>query len=302
MDADVEPLPIPMKPEPVAAAVGPDRRAAFKLALGQMRVIPGDCGGNQARARQFVARAAAQGAQVLLLPEMLDVGWTHESGDRDAGAIPDGATCRELRAAAREHRIHVCAGFGERCRETVYNAAVLIDPRGDVILHHRKLNELEIGHAACAQGDRLGVVTTPLATFGLMICADAFARGEIVSRTLGLMGADVILSPCAWAVPADHDPVREPYGGLWRDCYGPVARDFRLWIAGVSNVGPITTGPWRGRQCIGCSLVVGPDGQPVTQGPYGAEAEALLIVEIAPVPRPARGDGWEAVWRSAPTA
>ena len=35
-------------------------------------------------------------------------------------------------------------------------------------------------------------------------------------------------------------------GNLWRDNYGPVASDFRLWIAGVSNVGPITAGPWAG--------------------------------------------------------
>lgn len=289
---------------PVSATSGSreKRRAPFKLALGQMRVTPGDRAGNLRRAREFVAQAAAEGAQVILLPEMLDVGWTHSGGDRDADAIPDGPTCSALRAAAREHRIHVCAGFGERCGETIHNAAVLIDPRGEVLLHHRKLNELGIGHSAYAQGDRLGVVTTPLATFGLMICADAFARGQIVSRTLGLMGADVILSPCAWAVPADHDPVREPYGGLWRGCYGPVARDFRLWIAGVSNVGPITSGPWQGRHCIGCSLVVGPDGQPVVQGPYGMEAEALLSVEITPVPRPARGDDWETVWQRSPVA
>jgi len=129
-----------------------------------------------------------------------------------------------------------------------------------------------------------------------MICADAFARGQIVSRTLGLMGAQMILSPCAWAVPADHDNTREPYGQLWRDHYEPVARDFRLWIAGVSNVGPIRSGPWIGRKCIGCSLLVGPDGKEVLQGPYGVDAETILFAEIKLEPRRARGDGWETVW------
>ena len=69
---------------------------------------------------------------------------------------------------------------------------------------------------------------------------DLFRRlcpGFPVSRSLGMMGAQIILSPCAWAVPADRDPVREPYGALWRDSYSPVAREFGLWIAGVSNVG-----------------------------------------------------------------
>lgn len=82
-------------------------------------------------------------------------------------------------------------------------------------------------------------------------------------------------------------------GQLWLDSYRPVARDFHLWIAGVSNVGPITAGPWQGRQCIGCSLLVGPDGQQVLMGPYGAQAEALLFADLQLLPRPTRGDGWE---------
>ena len=107
----------------------------------------------------------------------------------------------------------------------------------------------------------------------------------------------MILSPCAWAVPANHDPVRDPYGQLWRDNYGPVARDFQLWIAGASNVGPIETGPWSGRKCIGCSLLVGPDGTPAVEGPYGEAAETILHANLELRPRPARGDGWERVWR-----
>ena len=131
-----------------------------------------------------------------------------------------------------------------------------------------------------------------------MICADAFARGQVVSRTLGLMGADIILSPCAWAVPADHDNAKEPYGQLWLDNYCPVARDFRLWIVGVSNVGRLDDGPWKGRKCIGCSLVVGPDGGKVLMGPYGAGAEAMLYTDINLEPRSARGDAWERLWNA----
>jgi predicted amidohydrolase len=180
----------------------------------------------------------------------------------------------------------------ERSGSQIFNAAILVAPNGELLLHHRKLNELEIAHEHYAQGDRLAVARTPLATFGLMICADAFAPRQIVSRTLGLMGADVILSPCAWAVPADHNQSVEPYGQLWLDNYQPVAREFRLWIAGASNVGPLTAGPWTGRNCIGCSLVVGPNGDIAATGSYGPEADELIHVEVSPVPRPARGNGW----------
>lgn len=268
----------------------------FKLALIQMRVVGGQKEENLRRAEILMAEAAGRGAQVLLLPEAMSLGWTHPSSRSEADTIPDGQTCAVLRAAARRHGCYVCSGLTELDGERVFNSAVLIDPDGSVLLVHRKLNELEIGHDCYDQGDRLGVASTPLGTFGVLICADAFARGEVISRGLGYMGAQVILSPCAWAVPADHDNDKEPYGALWRGCYGPVARDFRLWIAGASNVGPISAGPWEDRNCIGASLVIGPRGETVLQGPYGVDAEAVLIADIDPQEMLTRGCGWEAHW------
>ena len=47
-------------------------------------------------------------------------------------------------------------------------------------------------------------------------------------------------------------------------------------IAGASNVGPITAGPWAGRRCTGCSVLMNPNGEAVITGPYGADAEAIL--------------------------
>lgn len=255
----------------------------FKLALIQMRVEGGAKEANLARAEALIAKASAGGADVVLLPETLNLGWTDGSARSFADEIPAGETCVRLRSAARKHGVWVCAGLVERAGPLCFNAAVLLDPQGEVLLHHRKINELELAHDLYARGDRLGVVSTRWGRVGLMICADAFAPGQVVSRTLGLMGAQVILSPCAWAVPAEHDNTREPYGQLWLDNYCPVARDFRLWIAGCSNVGWIADGPWKGRRCIGNSLVIGPRGETVAWGPHGVDAEAIVYVDVEPM-------------------
>lgn len=270
----------------------------FKLALIQMRVVGGEKERNLRHAEELISEAAAHGAQCVLLPEIMDLGWTHPSALTEAQPIPHGDVCQRLARAARAHGVYVCSGLAERDGDHVYNAAVILDPEGTVILKHRKLNELAIGHPYYAQGDRLGVCHTPLGTFGLMICADGFARDRVLSRALCYMGADVILSPSAWAVAADHDNQKQPYGGTWRSAYIPVAREFGVWIAGVSNVGWITDGPWKGKQCIGCSLVIDPSGQEVLQGPYGVDAEAILYVDVEPKRRPARGCGWEEYWRN----
>jgi predicted amidohydrolase len=268
----------------------------FRLAICQMSVAAGKPEQNRATVVEMIGEARRLGAHVALLPECCDVGWTDPSTHALAEPVPGGETFRALAAAARISGLYVCAGVAERDGPSIYNTAVLIGPNGDLLLRHRKLNELEIGHPFYAQGDRLGVVGTALATFGLMICADAFAPGLVITRALGTMGADVILSPCAWAVEADHDNQREPYGELWKSSYSPPARDFRMWIIGASNVGPIPAGPWAGRRCIGCSLVVNDRGEVAEMLPYGTDAHQVRVVSIEPVPRPARGCGWQRLW------
>lgn len=252
----------------------------MKVALAQMLVAPGEKENNLARAESWIAQAAARGADVVVLPEALTLGWTHPSARTLADEIPGGESCAWLAQAARANDVFVCAGIIERAGDKLFNAAVLFDAEGRVLIHHRKIHELDFAQELYACGDRLSVAQTKFGTMGVMICADGFAPGQSISRTLGMMDARVILSPCAWAVPADHDNGREPYGQLWLDNYGPVACEFSLTIVGVSNVGPITAGPWQGRKCIGSSLVVGRDGKEVARGPYGENAEALLVVEV----------------------
>ena len=253
---------------------------SYRAALIQMRVTGGDVEGNLSRAESGIEAAFEGGARLAVLPEALDIGWTYPACRELAETVPGGGASNRLCAAAARHGLFVCAGLTEREGDRVYNAAILIDPAGRILLKHRKINELSIAHAFYDLGDRLNVVDTELGRLGVMICADAFAEGQVLSRSLGCMGAEVILSPAAWAVLADHDPMREPYGGLWREHYIPTARAFGTWIIGVSHVGPITAGPWAGRKCIGCSLAIDPAGREVLQGPYGETAEAILWVDI----------------------
>lgn len=253
---------------------------SFTLALVQMEVCPGDPAGNLARAAERITEAAAGGADLALLPECLDFGWTDPSCREGAGTIPGGESFTALGRAAGKEGIWVCGGITEREGDRIYNAAVLLDRRGRLVSRYRKINELDIARSLYTCGDGVEVVETELGRLGLMICADGFAEDLAISRSLGEKGAGVILSPCAWAVPADHDNEAEPYGDLWRDSYGPVAREFGCAIAGVSNVGPILDGPWQGRNCIGCSLVIGPEGEEVLQGPYGVDADCVLYVTV----------------------
>lgn len=270
----------------------------FKIALIQMEVFGGDRDMNLEHAREQIETAACNGADIALLPEVMDLGWTHPSALELADRIPGGYTYEHIARAAKVNSIYVCAGMVERDGESVYNSAVIIDPDGNLLIKHRKLNELDIAHDLYQQGDRINVSHTSLGTLGLMICADATSKDWTVQRSLGYMGADIILSPSSWAVPPDHDNVATPYGDTWRTAYQTVAHEFGMWIIGVSNVGNIPEGPWKGWNCIGCSLVIGPEGNEVLQGPYGAHADTIMYVDIETMKRPARGTTWYQYWKN----
>ena len=271
---------------------------SFILALCQMEVVGGDRPANLAHAGEMIASAAAQGAQFVLLPEAMDLGWTDPSALTEAEPIPGGSSFSYLADKARKHGVYVCSGLIERAGEKVYNSAVIINPEGELILLHRKLNELDIGHPYYALGDRLNVCETEFGTIGLMICADASTGDRVIPMALAYMGADVILSASSWAVLPDHDNKKEPYGGMWKEAYKPVAKDFRVWIASCSNVGWMTGGPWKGWKGIGCSMVIGPGGKDVLHAPYGENADTILYVDITPEPRPGQGTTWHNYWNS----
>ena len=261
---------------------------SVRIGLGQTLVEGGQPDANLRRAEEMIGRAATERCDVVVLPECLDFGWTDPSARDGAQPIPGPHEAR-LAAAARTHGIHVVAGLVERAGDRLYNAALLLDPRGRTLWHHRKLNELDIGLELYDVGDRLGVVETELGTIGVCICADNYWGSRAIGHVLCRMGAQLILSPSAWAVVPEHDEEHDPYGNDWLPAYTELARLYDVTVVGVSNVGLMTGGPWAGRPCIGKSLAVGPGGEILATAPYGVDAEALVVVEVDQRPPVARG-------------
>src|SRR5690625_969793 len=113
-----------------------------KIAMGQMLVEPGQIEANLERACQFIREAANKGCHIIVLPECMDLGWTHPGAKELARPIP-GKSTHILCDVAREMNIYVVTGLTERSGEKVYNSAVIISNTGDIVLTHRKINELD---------------------------------------------------------------------------------------------------------------------------------------------------------------
>jgi predicted amidohydrolase len=247
--------------------------------MAQMLVIPGVIDDNLGRAVSMIEAAARAECDVVVLPECLDVGWTFP-GARDLAQPVPGPTSDRLREAAAAAGVMVVAGLTERDGDRIFNSAVLVGPDGTLLAKHRKINEMDFAREFYSAGTSLQVVATPLGVIGVNICADNAYPTLALGRALAAMGAQVLLSPCAWAVPPGFDNAVRPYGDEWVTAYGALARETGMPVIGVSNVGRVVGGEWDGWACIGASLAVGSDGEVILQAPFGDAEEALLTVEI----------------------
>jgi predicted amidohydrolase len=270
----------------------------IKLAMAQMLVEGGNKKANLERAVERISVASKNGAQIIVLPEVMDVGWTHSSALTEAGPVPGGATFKVLAKAARDNKIYVCAGITEREKSEIYNTAVLINPKGELILKHRKINELDIAHHLYGQGDKINVCKTEFGNIGLLICADARAKDYMLTRSMGYLGAELILLPSSWAVKPDFDNDKTPYNKSgWKEAFDVVCKEFNLNVVAVSNVGAVVDGPWEGWKCIGNSLYVGNNAEEYTELPYGEKADTIVYQTVVLKARPARGTSWSKYWR-----
>jgi deaminated glutathione amidase len=159
---------------------------------------------NLASAERHVRAATADGAELVVLPERLDI--RGASADYAAGAEPlDGRPVSWARELARELAIDLVAGSVAERREgheRVSNTSVHVGPDGDIRAVYRKIHmfDVEVGGVEYRESEHSEpadeLVLSELAngvSLGLTICYDL--RFPELYRILALRGARVITVP-----------------------------------------------------------------------------------------------------------
>lgn len=236
----------------------------MKIALCQC--LPGtlDVAGNRQRLADFAAAAAAQGAQLLVLPEMFSSGYAiGAEAVRRLAEPQDGAFAEHAARIAREYGVALCYGYPEAANGGVYNSAQLIDSRGQRLLNYRKWQLFgDLDRQQFAPGDAAPEVASLLGwQVGLQICYDIeFPEG---ARHLARAGAELILVPTAnmrgFEFVADVTVRSRAFENL---CF----------VAYANYVG--SEGPF---EYCGHSSVNGPGG---SRSDLPGEREGLLVVEL----------------------
>ena len=185
----------------------------MKIACIQMDVRLGEAGYNLARAVELCREAAARGADLLLLPETVNLGFFPREG-LETLADPDGAQMREtFGSLAKRLRVNIAAGSAVTKRGgRVYNTAFVFDRDGNCVASYDKSHLFTpMGeHEYFTPGDKLCAFTLDGVQCGLIICYDL--RFPELTRALALRGIELLLVPAARpAARADRRSRRLPW-------------------------------------------------------------------------------------------
>ncbi|MCY2962913.1 MAG: carbon-nitrogen hydrolase family protein [Planctomycetota bacterium] len=170
----------------------------------QMDVVLRDPQRNLARIESGLRETAKRGAALTVFPECAVPGYCFDSLTEAlpyAEPIPGPATT-QLTRLCRELGTHCIFGMLERDGDRVFNAAVLTGPEG-VVGSYRKVHLPYLGiDMFTTHGDRpFAVHAAGELKVGMNICYDA-AFPE-ASRSLALLGADLIALPTNWPPGAE---------------------------------------------------------------------------------------------------
>jgi predicted amidohydrolase len=169
------------------------------IALAQLRCSDGDTERNTERAVQAIQQAAAQGADLVLFPELYLTGILWESTMAARSEPRDGKYIERIQKASKRHHIGVAMGFVEKA-DQFHNTTMLTDKTGSPLTFYHKTHLWGGEARTCGAGTTIGdPVVFEGVKLGLLVCYDV--EFPEAARHLALRGAQCILVPTANLVP-----------------------------------------------------------------------------------------------------
>ncbi|NIP23894.1 MAG: carbon-nitrogen hydrolase family protein [Phycisphaerae bacterium] len=233
----------------------------IKIVMAQILCLDDDRAGNFVRIENAIREAKEAAADIICLPEMVILGWVNPDAHERACPIP-GEDSGRLCELSKKYDIYLCAGLAEKDGTKLYDSAVLIDEKGEIVLKHRKINILmELMTPPYTPGKEVNAVETKFGKIGVLICADTHSD-EILKR-MAQLKPDLLLVPYGYAEQEKNWP---EHGKELERVVSEAGRKTGAVVIGTNLVGEITKGPWKGRIFGGHSVAADKNGETLTIG------------------------------------
>jgi predicted amidohydrolase len=244
---------------------------SITVACCQLAPKIGDLVYNRTLTERAIRSAASRGAQVVVLPELVQSGYLFAdcSEALSSSESIDGPTLRLWEVLARELEIVIVAGFCERLEgDRVANSAAMIDVKG-LRAVYRKAHLWGAENSIFSAGrTQPPVVDTAFGRIGMMICYDLEFPEWV--RLPALAGAELLCAPVNW--PDGPRPETERPTEVIRVQANAAVN--RMFIAACDR-----HGHERGVDWVQGSVIVDADGYPLT-GPTELAGEQILLATM----------------------
>ena len=211
---------------------------------------------NLERMEALVARAAATGADLVLLPEKWNGLGSHEILHEVAEPLDGGETVDAMAGWARRHGITLVGGsIAERRegREKLSNTCIVFDADGEIAAVYRKIHMFDVevgGHVyreseAEEPGEGPVVCTAEGWALGLTVCYDL--RFPELYRILAVEGAELVTVPAAFTLftGKDHWELLLRARAVENQCYVVAANQWGVHAEGKASYGrSMIVDPW----------------------------------------------------------
>ena len=263
------------------------------VSLAQLRPRKGRYAENLARLGEMFREASLLPTPPGLIvgPESALTGYFLEGGVRDLAVEAE----RLFDDLARVHResgaadLDVALGFYERHSNHIYNSALYASLGGSDagIRHvHRKVFLPTYGvfdeERFVAAGDSVQAFDTRWGRAALLICEDAWH--SIMPTIAALDGAEMLIvpsaSPARGLQPSGDDDERPVSIGRWERIMQDIAGEHGVYVALAHLVG--FEG---GKAFVGGSLITGPRGNLIVEGPVFEEALVTASLDLSDIAR-----------------
>lgn len=263
------------------------------VSLAQLRPRKGRYAENLARLGEMFREASLLPTPPGLIvgPESALTGYFLEGGVRDLAVEAE----RLFDDLARVHResgaadLDVALGFYERHSNHIYNSALYASLGGSDagIRHvHRKVFLPTYGvfdeERFVAAGDSVQAFDTRWGRAALLICEDAWH--SIMPTIAALDGAEMLIvpsaSPARGLQPSGDDDERPVSIGRWERIMQDIAGEHGVFVALAHLVG--FEG---GKAFVGGSLITGPRGNLIVEGPVFEEALVTASLDLSDIAR-----------------
>lgn len=239
---------------------------------------------NLEHAQAFVEQAAAEGAELVLLPELMPGGYLLTEDIWKTAETFGGASVSWLKRTAKRHGIYLGTSFVEADGHDFFNTFALATPQGKIAGRVRKSPPASVEAYFFRAGSDLHFIDTDIGRIGVGICYENLLHERI--SALHQAAVDLVIQPTAAGTPTPTFPLRRKDAAAF-DCMLKGSTAFYAQALGVpvlmaNRCGPLVTPmpgglPAQDTRFPGLSAIADSDGTLKAQ--LGAD-EGVICAEL----------------------